>query len=80
MSEYAEVGRALEDLAARVADCQGFAGEFSLEYTGGVIPPADAWLCSVEVEVRGGTFRVGGATAASALREASQRMDSLDPR
>ncbi|MEQ4209792.1 hypothetical protein [Actinopolymorpha sp. B9G3] len=79
MSESAEVGRAIEELAARVDDCQGFAGEFSLEYTGGVAPPADAWLCSVEVEVPGGTFEVRGATAADTLREAIQRMNTLDP-
>ena len=70
-----EVEAALFEMVRTANELPGtFRAEFSLQYWAGVIPPAEAWCCSVEGDIYGDSgskFSVLGHTAAEALQRAA---------
>jgi hypothetical protein len=70
-----DVEAALARMTKTVDELPGaFRAEFSLGYWAGVVPPAEAWACTVEGDILGddgSSFTVLGRTAAEALNRAS---------
>jgi hypothetical protein len=66
---------ALSEMVRTAKELPGaYRAEFILEYWGGVIPPAEAWCCSVEGDIMGDSgdrLSVLGHTATEALQRAA---------
>ncbi len=78
MPGSAEMGEALEQLV-QVLDIlgSGVPRAFSLEYTGGVTPPGEPWLCAVEVDAKGGEFEIWGSDPVVVVRNAVERLRAI---
>ncbi len=70
-----DVVGALVEMVRTVEELPGqFKAEFRLKYWSGVVPPAEAWACTVEGDIEGDDgeeFTILGRTAADTLRRAA---------